>query len=58
MHVLAAALLDLRSRFGLSIYANLFGVFFGGGGDAWHCPWKLVGTKAPGTVSTVGRITA
>ena len=56
MYGLAAPRLDLRSRFRLSLYANLFGVFFGSDGDTWCRPWKLAGIEAPGAVPTLGRL--
>jgi hypothetical protein len=55
MHSLAAALLDLWPRFRLPIYADVFGIFFGSGGDARLYPRKLVGIEATGPLPTLGR---
>jgi hypothetical protein len=55
MHAVTAAFLALRARFRLSIYTELFGVFFGSGGDAWRHPRNLAGTEAIGKMPTMGR---
>jgi hypothetical protein len=44
----------LRCRLRLPIYADLLDIFSGSSGDAWRPPRKLVGTQAPGALSTLG----
>src|SRR5205823_7763807 len=55
IHAVAGSLLDLRLRFRLPIYADLFSVFFGSGGDAWSSSRWLAGIEAPGPLPTLGR---
>lgn len=56
MHALAAALLDRRAQLWLSIRADLFGIFFGSGGNAWIVSRELVGIETPGALPTLGRL--
>jgi hypothetical protein len=56
VHAFAVTALALRGGLRLPIYADLFDIFFGSGGDAWRSPRKLVGTQASCALPTVGGI--
>jgi len=54
MRGLASAFFALRAWLRLSILADLFGVFFGSGREAWRHAWNLAGIEALGALPAVG----
>ena len=56
VYALTVPAFAVRSQFRLQIYADLFGIFFGSGGDSWRPLRKLARLESSRSMPTVGRI--